>query len=61
MRAYSKSCTKCDLFPTQHGEHGINIFLGSGHLIFMRGEPEELAKKKFASDILSKKKFLSDQ
>ena len=36
-----------------------SVVLGSGHLIFMGGGGlEELAKKKFASDILSKKKFV---
>ena len=29
--------------------------------IYGGGGPEELAKKKFASDILSKKNFVSDQ
>ena len=47
--------------PWYHSGFLLKQGLGSSHLIIMEGGPEELAKKKFAYDILSKKKFVSDQ
>ena len=60
----TRTCSNATQYSGVHASCTLKLSelqLGSGHLIFMVGGGRRFGKKKFASDILSKKKFVSDR